>query len=296
MESEHLIKENTGRLTSAARKLSRNFGVPDMVDDLIQEGLLALMEAAKRIDPSGEASFDAHSDRIVKSVMLDYIYRNATPFTMPPDRFRVLRRIARLLADGNDVQEIQGELNVSSAVARKLIMDYREAFSTVPLDNADADVSAYGNPEQIYTEKLLRTSVREALGSLPSRSRTVIKFHLGIDQPDEQPMTFQNLAVRLNYNSPSSSEKAYKRAVSELKRHLDGGEYELWNKANRMIHKAVTKDVVCNSPHIPWVEVKNLSERFIAHVDALCHVCKIFLDTTDSESSKAAHAAEGNTI
>lgn len=46
-----------------ARKLSRNFGVPYMTDDLIQEGLLALMEAGERVDPSGEASFDVYSER-----------------------------------------------------------------------------------------------------------------------------------------------------------------------------------------------------------------------------------------
>ena len=122
MDAELLIKENMGRLTLAARKLSRNFGVPDMMEDLIQEGSLALMEAEEKYDQSGNASFDVYSDRIIKSAMLDYIYRNATQFTMPPDRFRVLRRVARILADGGDVREICGDLNVSYAVVRKLII------------------------------------------------------------------------------------------------------------------------------------------------------------------------------
>ena len=205
MDAELFIKENMGRLTLAARKLSRNFGVPDMLDDLIQEGSLALMEAAERYDTSGETPFDAYSDRIIKSAMLDYIYRNATQFTMPPDRFRVLRRVARLLADGGGVREICGNLGVSHAVARKLILEYRETFNTVPLDDADADTGDYGNPEQVYTEKLQRAAALEALNSLSSRSRTIIKYHLGLDQPDEQTLTFQDLAIRLNYNSPGAA-------------------------------------------------------------------------------------------
>lgn len=125
MDVNTLIEENMGRLTIAARKLSRNFGVPDMTGDLIQDGSIALMEAAERYDTSGDTPFDVYSDRIIKSAMLDYIYRNATQFTMPPDRFRVLRRVARLLADGGGVREICGDLDVSHAVARKLILEYR---------------------------------------------------------------------------------------------------------------------------------------------------------------------------
>ncbi len=271
MDAELLIKENMGRLTLAARKLSRNFGVPDMLDDLIQEGSLALVEAAERYDTSSDASFDVYSDRIIKSAMLDYIYRNATQFTMPPDRFRVLRRVARLLADGGGVQEICGDLSVSPAVARKLIVEYRETFNTVPLDDADADTGDYGNPEQIYTEKLQRGATLEALNSLSSRSRTIIKYHLGLDQPDEQTMTFKDLAVRLNYNSPGAAGKAYKRAEAELRRIINTGEYGQWRSSLQAVRRANAEphDTTC---HIPWSEINDLSEQFIAHVAMLQRV------------------------
>lgn len=239
MDAELLIKENMGRLTLAARKLSRNFGVPEMTEDLIQEGSLALMEAAESFDPSGEASFASYSGKIIKSAMLDYIYRNATPFTVPPDRYRILRRAVKLLADSDDaVQELCDTLNVTPAVARKLILDCREVFGTVSLDEADTILSSYGNPEQIYTEKLLRDSVHTSLDAISSRSRTIIKYYLGIDQPDEKPMTFQELAIRLNYNSPSGVEKAYKRAVEELRYRINSGEYGWWRSALRQIRKA----------------------------------------------------------
>ena len=274
MDAELLIKENMRRLTLAARKLSRNFGVPDMLDDLIQEGSLALMEAAERYDTSGDASFDVYSDRIIKSAMLDYIYRNATQFTMPPDRFRVLRHVARLLADGGGVQEICGDLNVSPAVARKLILEYRESFNTVPLDDADADTDNYGNPEQIYTEKLQRAATFETLNSLSSRSRTIIRYHLGLDQPDEQTMTFKDLAVRLNYNSPGAADKAYKRAAAELRRIINAGEYGHWRSSLQAVRRAEAETLQTDC-HIPWSEVNDLAEQFIAHVAILQRVYSI---------------------
>lgn len=274
MDAELLIKENMGRLIMAARKLSRNFGVPDMTDDLIQEGSLALMEAAGRYDPSGDVSFDVYSDRIIKSAMLDYIYRNATQFTMPPDRFRVLRRVARLLAVDGGVREICNDLKVSPSVARKLILEFRETFNTVPLDDADADTGDYGNPEQIYTEKLQKATALEALSSLSSRSRTIIKYHLGLDQPNEQAMTFQDLAVRLNYNSPGATDKAYKRAVAELRRIINAGEYGRWRTALQAVRRANAETLQADC-HIPWSEINDLAEQFIAHVAILQRVYSI---------------------
>ena len=38
-------------------------------------------------------------------------------------------------------------------------------------------------------------------------------------------MTFQELAIRLNYNGPSGAEKAYKSALRKLKKDLYGGAY-----------------------------------------------------------------------
>lgn len=231
-------KKTKKRLALAARKLSQNFGVPDLMEDLIQQGYLALMEAAERYDPSCETSFDAYSDKIIKSFMLDYIYSNATHFTMPTDRFRDLRRVSQLLACGGDVQEVCDVLNVTPAVARKMIMECREVFGARSLYDIESAVSDYGNPEQIYTEKLQRTAVLDALDSLSSRSRTIIKYHLGLDQPDEQTMTFQDLAVRLNYNGHSAAEKAYKRAVSEMRQIIDAGEYGRWKAALRAVREA----------------------------------------------------------
>ena len=66
---------------------------------------------------------------------------------------------------------------------------------------------------------------------------TIIMYHLGIDQPDEKTMTFQDLAIRINYNSPSEVEKAYKRAVDELRRQVNAGEYGRWINALRLIRE-----------------------------------------------------------
>ncbi|MFR3991597.1 MAG: hypothetical protein ACLTY5_02995 [Angelakisella sp.] len=66
---------------------------------------------------------------------------------------------------------------------------------------------------------------------LTPRELNLVRSYLGIGQPDEVGLTFQELAIRLNYNGPSGAEKAYKAALRKLKRDLYGG--VLWTVALR---------------------------------------------------------------
>ncbi len=55
---------------------------------------------------------------------------------------------------------------------------------------------------------------------LTPRELNLARSYLGIGQPDEAGMTFQELAIYLNYNGPSGAEKAYKSALRKLKKEL----------------------------------------------------------------------------
>ena len=73
---------------------------------------------------------------------------------------------------------------------------------------------------------------------LTPRELNLVRRYLGIGQPDEVGMTFQELAIRLNYNGPSGAEKAYKAALRKLKKDLYGGAYGRWLSAQKAIRAA----------------------------------------------------------
>ena len=60
---------------------------------------------------------------------------------------------------------------------------------------------------------------------LTPRELNLVRSYLGIGQPNEVGMTFQELAIYLNYNGPSGAEKAYKAAEDVV-----GGEKALANR------------------------------------------------------------------
>lgn len=67
--------------------------------------------------------------------------------------------------------------------------------------------------------------VGEAMEQLSPRERNLIRYHLGLNVPEGIGMTFQELAVLLNFNGHSAAEEAYKKAVESLKRAIYTGKY-----------------------------------------------------------------------
>ena len=241
-----LLSQNEGFLSTEAAKLCQQYSLPDIADDLKQEGALAFLTAAKRFDPSNAVKLLTYAAGAVRSAMLDYIAQCALPVRLPPSRYYQLRQVAYLCAtapeettDDELVRQISEKENISAKAARSLLLDHRAFFGAVPLNEPAFAVRRYGDPSRAYENFLRKKMARRSLeAALTPRELNVVRYHLGLDQPGEQEMTFAELAVRLNYNGPSAAEKAFKRAVKKMREHLYAGEYGVWAAANRAIHEA----------------------------------------------------------
>ena len=100
-------------------------------------------------------------------------------------------------------------------------------------------VSCGGDPAVAYDRLMRRTLLMQRMEEvLTPRELNLVRSYLGIGQPDEVGMTFQELAIYLNYNRPSGAEKAYKAALRKLKKDLYGGAYGRWLSAQKAIRAA----------------------------------------------------------
>ncbi|MBN2754391.1 MAG: sigma-70 family RNA polymerase sigma factor [Candidatus Goldbacteria bacterium] len=70
MDKEKIINENSGLVKSIASKYC-HYGVG--FDDLYQEGVMGIMEAAKRFDETKGAKFSTYATYFVKGSILDYL-------------------------------------------------------------------------------------------------------------------------------------------------------------------------------------------------------------------------------
>ena len=181
-----------------------------------------------------------------------------------------------------------GELNVSAKVAGALIKEYRTLFCVRQLGDDVFSVSCGGDPAVAYDRMMRRTLLMQRMEEvLTPRELNLVRSYLGIGQPDEVGMTFQELAIRLNYNGPSGAEKAYKAALRKLKRDLYYGRWLAAQKAIRAA-KAETEQAAGHgaTPQRTWWGEKELMARFICEVVSLIRVHEIFSDALENIAAK----------
>ena len=288
--AERLISQNEGYLTG----LARAYTPWCETEDLKQEAALALLDAAGRFDPAYGTKLLTYATPMMEAAMMDYAARYSSSLPIPISRYNQLRRAAYLCAEGWDssdaelVKVVCGELNVSAKVAGALIKEYRTLCGARQLGDAVFSVSCGGDPyDRLMRWTLLMQRMEEVL---TPRELNLVRSYLGIGQPDEVGMTFQELAIYLNYNGPSGAEKAYKAALRKLKKDLYGGAYSRWLSAQKAIRAAkaeAEQDAGHHAtPQRTWLDEKALMERFICEVVSLIRVHEIFGDALENIAAK----------
>ena len=283
--AELFVSQNEGYLT----KLAREYAPWCKLEDLKQEGALALLEAARRFDPAYGTKLLTYATPMIEAAMMDYAAQYSFSLSIPASRYNQLCRVAHLCVEVQDTSETElvkavcGELNVSAKVAGALIKEYRTLFYVRQLGDDVFSVSCGGDPAVAYDRYMRRMLLRQRMEEvLTPRELNLVCSYLGIDQPDDTGMTFQELAIRLNYNGPSGAEKAYKTALRKLKKDLYAGAYGQWLSVQKTIRKAKTEAESDSgnyaTPQTTWLDEKELAERFICEVAALTRVYEIFSD------------------
>ena len=291
-----LLSQNEGYLTMLATSYCEQFSQDFLVDDLKQEGALALLDAATRFDPSMGTKLLTYATPAIETAMRDCAAQGSFSLSLPLDRYRQLRQVAFLYATHEQedaetdlLSAIQEKLTVSAKVAKRLLEEYRTVFQIESLGERVFDLSCGGDPARAYDRFMRRTLLLQRMGEVLSpRELNLVRCYLGIGQPNEQSMTFQELAIRLNYNGPSGAEKAYKAAIRKLRKQLNGGTYSQWLSIQKAILKARAEAEADSGYYVPpqttWLDEKELTERFLCEVVSLIHVHEMFSDALEQET------------
>lgn len=287
-----LLSQNEGYLTMLAASYCEQFSQDFLVDDLKQEGALALLKAAQRFEPSMGTRLLTYATAAIETAMKDCAAQSSFSLSLPLDRYYQLRQVAFLYAtheqdtEANLLTAIQAKLEVSVKVAKRLLEEYRTVFQIESLGERVFDISFGGDPARAYDRFMRRTLLLQRMEEvLKPRELNLVRCYLGIGQPNEQGMTFQELAIRLNYNGPSGAEKAYKSAIRKLRKQLNGGAYGQWlsiQKAIQAARREASREMGYCSPQFTWLDELELIRGFLCKTAALRRVHHI-LHTANEE-------------
>ena len=192
-DTEALVTSNLRFVVGIAREY-RSLGLP--LEDLVNEGNVGLLEAARRFDPSRGVTFLSYAVWWIRKSMISAVARNAHIVHVPEyqrKRMRDVRNtghaLERTLGREPGREEISRALDVPVAkVDRLLRLQVRKVSlddtvggeqDTTVLDQLADDRSV--SPEEEMSRRQDRARLREALRSLSGRELSVIIGRFGLD-------------------------------------------------------------------------------------------------------------------
>src|SRR3990172_5122238 len=222
------VKAGLPFVESLARRMAST--MPHSIDlgDLVQDGVLGLMDAAHRFDEGRGIKFETFAERRVRGAMIDALRRDAWP--------RGVRRQRRELETAREElrRELGAEPSLADLAARvgsdearlgRTIVRINTIESTSPLsagenvDGANLPAALVPSepqaPDRAYEEQEVRDRMRAAIATLPPRERKVIGLYYYSEA------TMKQIGQEIGVNESRVSQ-LHARAVQRLRKALGG--------------------------------------------------------------------------
>jgi RNA polymerase sigma factor for flagellar operon FliA len=185
---DDLVTRNVSLVKRIAYHLVSRLPPSVQVEDLIQAGMIGLLEAARNYNPAQGASFETYAGIRIRGAMLDEIRRSDwTP--------RSVHRKVRMVAEAvREIENAQGRDARDNEVAEALDMSLQE-YHQILKDAAGCRVFSFDDPGVTGEENEIRPpagqqgplemlqnaafqdSLAESISGLPERERLVMSLY-----------------------------------------------------------------------------------------------------------------------
>jgi RNA polymerase primary sigma factor len=222
-----LVEANLRFVVSYAKRY-RGLGVPFL--DLIHEGNLGLMEAARRFDPARNVKFISYAVWWVRQALLHVLSDQSRIISVPPKLSgpasklgRHLAALATQLDREPTAREVADDLDISEADATALMLIGGEDVSLSDRVGGREDRREVEDVlEQVMIpavdEALVHEAVidqlRKAVAELSAKEREVMRMRFGLD--GGEPRTLQDVGDRLKLSRERVRQIEY-RAKEKLR-------------------------------------------------------------------------------
>jgi len=203
---EQLVKANLRFVVSVAKQY-QNQGLT--LGDLINEGNLGLIKAAKRFDETRGFKFISYAVWWIRQSILQALAEQSRIVRLPLNRVGALNKISKKFSE----MEQQFEREPTAAeLAEELDMTMSEVSETIKISGRHLSVDApfaqgednrlldvlvnetQPSPDSGLMSESLKVEVRRALSTLSEREAEVIKLYFGLDR--EHSLTLEEIGER----------------------------------------------------------------------------------------------------
>ena len=219
-----LVRANLRFVVFEAKRYRRH-GVA--LGDLVSEGNLGLLAAARRFDPTRGVRFVSYASWWIRQAILRALTEHAPLVRVPIRRAEAVRvadraRTATATRPRPNVSAVDRAIEDQVRAARRtrlsLDADFGELGGTT-LGETVAD-TRLPSPEDMIRSGELHTSIEVALGELDAREAEIVRLHFGLDARGQY--TPEEIARLLDVTVPRVH-RYRERALQRLRRMTRGG-------------------------------------------------------------------------
>jgi RNA polymerase primary sigma factor len=203
---DKLIRSNLRYVVSVARKY---IGCGLSLADLINEGNIGLIQAAKRFDPTRGVKFITYAVWWIRQAIMHGLAEQGGTVRLPLKQMGTLHKIAenyRQHISRTGVEPTSSELSKALELppeeVETILRVYRSYLSLdAPISN-DGDVShldllqskTLPSVEETYIKSTLTEEISDLLNQLPPRERQILRMRFGFD---DEPKTLEEIGKML---------------------------------------------------------------------------------------------------
>ncbi len=202
----NLVKANLRFVVSVAKQY-QNLGLP--LSDLINEGNLGLMIAAKRFDGTKGFKFISYAVWWIRQSILQALAEQSRIVRLPLNRIgeltrvnKVLNKLEQRLGRPPEVDEIADELEVEPGDMELLMrLAQRPVSLEMPCDDSEPD-RTYGDlipddnvpcSDEVLSDEQLKDEIQRAMHALTDGEARVLKMYYGLD--GHEAMTLEEIGA-----------------------------------------------------------------------------------------------------
>lgn len=221
---EKLTKANLRFVVSVAKQY-QNQGLS--LADLINEGNIGLIKAAKRFDETRGFKFISYAVWWIRQAILQALAEQSRIVRLPLNRVGTLHKIGKI---SSNLEQEFGREPSADEIAHELELPEKEVADTLKISNSHLSLDApfstsednslidiledelQPSPDESLLDESLRVEIEKALDTLTPREAEVINLYFGLTH--EKPLTLEEIGARFSLTRErvrQIKEKAIKR-------------------------------------------------------------------------------------
>lgn len=205
---DKLTKANLRFVVSVAKQY-QNQGLS--LADLINEGNIGLIKAAKRFDETRGFKFISYAVWWIRQAILQALAEQSRIVRLPLNRVGTLHKIGKV---SSSLEQEFGREPTPDEIAKELALSSLEVSDTLKISNSHLSLDApfslsednslidvledefQPSPDEALLDESLRIEIEKALDTLTHREAEVITLYFGLNH--EKPLTLEEIGARFN--------------------------------------------------------------------------------------------------